>query len=79
MAIDTENKRRSVMAYAGTGMMPVPDGTIDASDRATLAWLYAGLSYGSPVAQISKRILGIGFFGRLASVLIFLFFYGGTI
>ena len=47
MAIDTENKRRSVQGYS-IGIMPVPDGTIDASDRATLAWLYAGFVYGTP-------------------------------
>jgi len=43
MAIDTENKRRSV-----TGIMPVADGTIDASDRAAACRIYAGLTYGLP-------------------------------
>ena len=43
MAIDTENKRRSVQAYNLGAMLPVADGVIDANDRAMLTWLYAGL------------------------------------
>lgn len=43
MAIDTENKRRSV-----TGILPVADGTIDASDRAQACFIYCGLTYGLP-------------------------------
>ena len=49
MAIDTENKRRSVQGY-NIGIMPVPDGAITAPDRATKAWLYAGLTYAGFVA-----------------------------
>ena len=54
MAIDTENKRRSVMDYAGTGIMPVPDGTIDASDRACIGWLYSGIAFAASVAPIRE-------------------------
>lgn len=50
MAIDTENKRRSVQAYLMGAVRPVPDGTIDASDRACSAWFYSGLAYALPVA-----------------------------
>lgn len=51
MAIDTENKRRSVQGY-NIGIMPVPDGTIGTADRATKAWLYAGIAYAVPVAIV---------------------------
>jgi hypothetical protein len=47
MAIDTQNKRCSV-----TGIMPVPDGSIDAADRAQAARIYAGLTYGLPAAYV---------------------------
>lgn len=40
MSIDTENRRRSVICN-----LPVPDGTIDAADRAQIAWLYSGISF----------------------------------
>jgi hypothetical protein len=48
MAIDTRNKRASVQAYLFGMMRPLPDGTIDASDRATLGWEYSGLTYTPP-------------------------------
>lgn len=50
MAIDTEDKRRSVQAYSTGGMRPGADGTIDEGDRACAAWLYLGLDYDNPVA-----------------------------
>ena len=37
MAIDTENKRRSVL-----GVLPVPDGVIDGCDRRQVLRLYRG-------------------------------------
>ena len=52
MAIDTENKRRSVQAYWVGLARPVPDGTIDAADRATSAWFYSGITYDAPSAII---------------------------
>lgn len=48
--IDTETKRRSVQAYTRGLMRPLADGTIDVGDRACVAWLYAGLTYGPAVA-----------------------------
>jgi hypothetical protein len=48
MAIDTEDKRRSVQAYTMGLMRPVADGTVDAADRATCAWFYTGLTYSEP-------------------------------
>ena len=44
MAIDTQNKRRSVHGYTHTPIYPVADGTVGAQDRPHVAWLYAGLS-----------------------------------
>lgn len=65
MAVDTENKRRSVGAYAGgSGMvLPRPDGTVDAADRAAAAWIYSGLDYSGtppPVASAYQHGIGIG-------------------
>ena len=51
MAIDTKAKRASVQAYTLGLMRPPPDGTVGLGDRATLAWLYAGLSYAEAVAD----------------------------
>lgn len=38
MAIDTENKRRSVVY-----ILPVPDSTIDQADRQQAIWIYSGI------------------------------------
>ena len=51
MAVDTENRRRSVQAYTLGLMRPLADGTIGALDRATVAWFYSGLTYASPVVD----------------------------
>lgn len=40
MAIDTENRRRSVLKQ-----LPVPDGTISAADRAQVVWHYSGIAF----------------------------------
>ena len=45
MAVDTENKRRSVSGYTGNVILPVSDGSISAADRAHVAGLYSGLVY----------------------------------
>lgn len=44
MAIDTANKRASAILplLPFRGKLPFPDGTIDAADRAQLAFMYAG-------------------------------------
>ena len=55
LAIDTKAKRASVQAYTLGLMRPPPDGTIDAGDRATLTWLYSGLSYFNPAAGGARR------------------------
>jgi hypothetical protein len=43
VAVDTQNKRRSVHAYGGSIVYPVADGTISAPDREHATWLYAGI------------------------------------
>ncbi len=55
MAIDSENKRRSVQAYWVGAARPVADGTIDASDRATAAGYYAGLTYANPLGILAAH------------------------
>lgn len=58
MAIDTQNKRRSVQAYTLGLMRPVADGTIGMADRATVTWYYSGLSYdpNPPASQYETRL-----------------------
>lgn len=66
MAIDTENKRRSVQAYWVGAARPVPDGAIGAADRATSAWFYAGITYALPsdvigiLFRVRMRLRGVG-------------------
>lgn len=51
MAIDTEDKRRSVQAYTLGLVRPLADSAVEAPDRATAAWYYSGLTYnGTPPA-----------------------------
>lgn len=45
MAINTRNRRSSVQAYLFGMMRPLADGTINTADRATLNWMYSGLTY----------------------------------
>ncbi len=47
MAIDTENKRRSVANWI-CHIPPVPDGSVSASDREHIAGLYCGIEAGEP-------------------------------
>ena len=52
MAVDTKARRASVQAYTFGGMRPPPDGSVGEGDRATVAWLYAGLDYAAPTAEL---------------------------
>lgn len=55
MAIDTEDKRRSVSIHYGMlTVMPVADGAISGSDLAQARWVYAGLTYQGS-AQTARR------------------------
>jgi hypothetical protein len=57
MAIDTENKRRSVHAYAGAIVYPRADGAITKPDREHSAWLYAGIPASAPPA-VTLQVYG---------------------
>jgi hypothetical protein len=51
MAIDTRAKRSSVIGVGlpVPSLLPTVDGTIAASDRQWLAWLYSGIAASVPV------------------------------
>jgi len=59
MAIDTWNKRRSMMARmmpSNTNIVPVPDGSIDAPDRHQRLYRYAKAVWADVIA-LSKGIV----------------------
>lgn len=60
MAVDTQNKRRSVQAYGGNIVYPVADGTVDTADREHSAWLYSGIAAGAPLVSSGPRNQRIG-------------------
>lgn len=43
MAIDTRDKRASVMSMGFYGVLPTPDNAITQGDRQTVGWIYAGI------------------------------------
>ena len=51
MAVDTAAKRFSMMGFGGPvpQMVLVPDGTVGASGRADLLYLYSGIALGAAV------------------------------
>lgn len=53
MAIDTEDKRRSV-----AGIPMNPDGTINAQDRQHIAGFYRGIAAAAPPVEVSKPSIG---------------------
>lgn len=62
MALDTQNKRRSVIQYAPFTIAPVADGTIGAADREQATWLYSGLP---PVAPAGAGTPSLWWFRAL--------------
>ncbi len=54
MAIDTANKRGSVIA----GMLPLASGSIDQGDRQQVVFIYRGLLVGPPTEEIIIDFLG---------------------
>ncbi len=55
MAIDTENRRRSVLNFILGGrwqLLPVADDVIDGADRQMLLGYYSGIAWGAPVAGV---------------------------
>lgn len=55
MAIDTATKRYSMIGFGAPTprMLPIPDGTIAAADRAMLLYLYHGLTVGAAAVPIT--------------------------
>jgi hypothetical protein len=51
MAIDTENKRRSVAR-----ILPLPDSDIDQADRQQVAWIYSGILAIQLLGEVLSRI-----------------------
>ena len=53
MAVDTRNKRFSMLGLAQARMVPYvlpnPDGSFSTQDRAQLAFMYAGIALDAPV------------------------------
>jgi len=76
MAIDTENKRRSVLqCVPGLNTYPVADGVLSVGDREQASWVYSGLP---PI--ISKVIGGtLTSAGALSRVTTRYRIYGGTL
>ena len=69
MAIDSEDKRRSVHGYTMTPIYPVADGTIGTQDRPHVAWIYRGLVIQSVLAivknwTLKSRSLAISLWAR---------------
>jgi len=66
MAVDTENKRRSV-----AGLVPVADGTVSRVDSQQVAGFYCGIAAGTPavivqlfVGLVARSGLGVGLVAR---------------
>ena len=55
MAIDTAAKRLSALNFGRGILLPAPDGTIDAGDKATLLNLYSGIALDPPVDAAIDR------------------------
>jgi hypothetical protein len=54
MAIDTENKRRSVVH-----VLPVPDSDIDQADRQQVAWIYSGILVIQLLGEVQSRLYNV--------------------
>jgi hypothetical protein len=54
MAIDTENKRRSVVH-----ILPIPDADIDQADRQQVAWIYSGILAIQLLGEVSARLYNV--------------------
>ena len=49
MAIDTKAKRFQMLSFSDGALLPNPDGTIAAEDRAHLLWLYGGIAFAAVI------------------------------
>lgn len=52
MALDTEDKRMSMLSWHGGRHIPQPDGAIDQNDRQTLQGRYGGILWASLTASV---------------------------
>lgn len=70
MAINTRDRRASVLGYVGRLALvpPLPDGTIGNVDRAHMAGLYMGLSYLIVLAPLSQHVFVVPREGRVFTV-----------
>ena len=53
MAIDTKAKRFQMLSFSDGALLPDPDGTIAAEDRAHLLWLYGGIALAAVIQLAS--------------------------
>lgn len=62
MAVDTANKRYSMIQFArmSTHMLPIPDGTIGVQDRAMYEHLYHGIALDSLTPPVPSTSRGSG-------------------
>ncbi len=54
MAIDTENKRRSV-----AHILPIPDSDINQADRQQVAWIYSGILVIQLLGEVQSRLYNV--------------------
>jgi hypothetical protein len=54
MAIDTENKRRSIIY-----VLPIPDSNIDQADRQQVAWIYSGILAIQLLGEVQTRLYNV--------------------
>lgn len=69
MAVDTRNKRASLMSMGRPWVprLPLPDGTLAALDRDQLIYRYAGELAAPALANYTaRRLVGDNYVGRLA-------------
>ena len=62
MAIDTEDKRMSMLSWHGGRKIPQPDGTIDQNDRQTLQNRYGGILWSVSVGGGGGYLGNVGGF-----------------
>jgi len=60
LAIDTVNKRRSIVQLPVLTLAPVADGTIDDNDRRQLAYIYCGFETTAPPAGGNQNLMMLG-------------------
>ena len=57
MAIDTRDKRGSVIGLSLVSVLPLADGSIDQADRQQVAHMYIGVLADAPVIVVPGSIL----------------------